>query len=145
MEVSCGLKIIGNKRNNETMISETEENFMRTNAKERKGNARQWYSRLINSYNSKSAVVVQRYESSNPNISRVQLLACNAIGTPVIISESIDGLTGCLYELLQNIKKLDTVRTYHENDFNDWLLENYNIYITYNDGMVLMFEREDEE
>lgn len=115
---------------------------MRTNAKKRKSNARQWYSLLINSYNSKSAVVVQRYESSNPNISRVQLLACNTIGTPVVISESIDGLTGCLCELLQNIKKLDTVRTYYENDFNDWLSENYNIYITYNDGLVLMFERE---
>ena len=118
---------------------------MRTNAKERKSNARQWYSLLINSYNSKSAVVVQRYESSNPNISRVQLLACNTIGTPIVISESIDGLTGCLCELLQNIKKLDTVRTYYENDFNDWLSENYNICITYNDGMVLMIEREDKE
>ena len=100
---------------------------------------------LINSYNSKSAVVVQRYESLNPNISRVQLLACNTIGTPVVISESIYGLTGCLCELLQNIKKLDTVRTYYENDFNDWLSDNYNIYLTYNDGMVLMFEREDKE
>lgn len=125
---------------------------MRTNAKERKSNARQWYSLLINSYNSKSAVVVQRYESLNPNISRVQLLACNTVGTPVVISESIEGLTGCLCELLQNIKKLDTVKTYYEkvktyyeNDFNDWLSENYNICITYNDGMVLMIEREDKE
>ena len=118
---------------------------MRTNAKERKSKARQWYSLLINSYNSKSAVVVQRYESLNPNISRVQLLAWNTIGKPVVISESIHGITGCLCELLQNIKKLDTVRTYYENDFNDWLSENYNICITYNDGMVLMIEREDKE
>lgn len=118
---------------------------MRTNVKERRDNARQWYSLLTGSYNSKSAVVVQRYESSNPNINRVQLLTCNIIGTPVVIAESADGLTGCFYELLQNIKKLDMIRTYHENDFNDWLSENYNLYLTYNDGMVLMFEREDEE
>lgn len=83
---------------------------MRTNAKERKNNARQWYSLLINSYNSKSAVVVQRYKSSNPNINRVQLLACNTIGTPVVISESVDGVRGCLYELFQNIKQLDAVK-----------------------------------
>lgn len=94
---------------------------MRTNTKERKINARQWYSLLINSYNSKSAVVVQRYNSSNPNINRVQLLACNTIGTPVVISESIDGIRGCLYELFQNIKQLDVVKTYHENDFKEWL------------------------
>ena len=121
---------------------------MRTNAKKRKSNARQWYSLLMNSYNSKSAVVIQRYKSSNPNINRVQLLARNTVGTPVVISESIEGLTGCLCELLQNIKKLDTVKTYYEkvktyyeNDFSNWLLRNYNICITYNDGMVLMFER----
>ena len=118
---------------------------MRTNAKERKSNARQWHSLLINSYNLKSAVVVQRHESSNPNINRVQFLACNTIGTSVVIAESVDGLNGCFYELLQNIKKLDTIKTYHENDFNDWLSENYNIDLTYNDGMVLIFEREDEE
>lgn len=79
---------------------------MKTNAKERKINARQWYSLLINSYNSKSAVVVQRCKSSNPNINRVQLLACNTIGTPVVISESVDGVRGCLYELFQNINQM---------------------------------------
>lgn len=122
-----------------------ENNIMRINAKERKINARQWYSLLINSYNSKSAVVVQIFESSNPNINRVQLLACNTIGTPVVISESIDGTRGCLYELFQNIKQLDVAKTYRENDFKEWLSENYNIYLTYDDGMVLMFERDDEE
>lgn len=119
--------------------------IQRTNAKERKNNAKQWYSLLINSCNSKSAVVIQRYESSNPNINRVQLLACNTIGTPVVIAETMDGLTGCFYELLKNIKPLDVIRTYHESNFNEWLSENYNLYLTYNDGMVLMFERKDEE
>lgn len=113
---------------------------MRVNANERKNNARQWYSLLINSYNSRSAVVIKRYESANPNINRLQLLACNSIGTPVVIAESVDGLTGCLCELLQNVKKLDVMKAYHENGFKCWLLENYNLYIPYNDGMVLMFE-----
>lgn len=115
---------------------------MRVNSKERRNNARQWYSLLMNGCSSRSAVVVKRCESSNPNINRVQLSACKAIGTPVVIAESVDGLTGCFHELLQNIKKLDTIRTYHENDFNEWLSENYSMYLTYNDGMVLMFERE---
>ena len=115
---------------------------MRVTSKARRNNARQWYSLLMNGCSSRSAVVVKRCESSNPNINRVTLSACNAIGTPVVIAESVDGLTGCFHELLQNIKKLDTIRTYHENDFNEWLSENYSMYLTYNDGMVLMFERE---
>jgi hypothetical protein len=117
---------------------------MRINAKERKNNARQWYSLLTSSYNNKSAVVVKRDESSNPNIFRVQLLACNTLGTPVVIAESVDGISGCLYELFQNIEKTDVIRTYHENDFNDWLYDNYKLYLTYHDGLVLMFERESE-
>lgn len=117
---------------------------MRTNVKERRSNARQWYFLLMNGRSSKSAVVVKRCVSSTPNINRVQLLACYIMGTQVVIAESVDGLTGCFHELLQNIKKLDTVRTYHEYDFNEWLSENYSMYLTYNDGMVLMFEREEE-
>lgn len=118
--------------------------IMRINAKERKNNARQWYSLLMGSYNNKSAVVVKRYESFNPNVFRVQLLACNTLGTPVVIAES-DGISGCLHELFQNIEKTDVVRTYYENDFNDWLYDNYKLYLTYNDGLVLMFERKTEE
>lgn len=56
---------------------------------------------------------------------KAQLLACNVIGTPVVIAESVDGITGCFYELFQNIKKLNVIKTYYENDFNNWLLENY--------------------
>lgn len=118
--------------------------IMRINANERKNNARQWYSLLMSDYN-KSAVVIRRYESSNPNIFRVQLLACNTFGTPVVIAESVDGISGCLLELFQNIKRTDVIRTYHENDFNDWLYDNYNLYLTYHDGLVLMFEREIKE
>ena len=55
------------------------DDIMRINAKERKSNARQWYSLLIDSYNAKSAVVVRRYESSNPDINRIQLLSCNTL------------------------------------------------------------------
>ena len=118
---------------------------MRVNAKERKTNARQWYSLLTSSYNNKSAVIVKRYKSKNPNIFRVQLLACNTLGTPVVIAESVNGMWGCLYELFQNIEKSDIVKIYHENGFEDWLCENYRLYISYNDGAVLMFERKFEE
>ena len=31
----------------------------------------------------------------------------------------------------------DTV-TYFDDNFKEWLLENYHLYLTYNDGMVLM-------
>ena len=114
---------------------------MRVNEKERKNNARHWYSCLINSYNSKSAVVVHLCEDA-PNINRIQLLACNAIGTPVVIAESEDGISGCMRELLQNINPSTTAKDYFDDDFKEWLLENYHLYLTYNDGMVLMFERE---
>ena len=58
-----------------------------------------------------------------------------------MIAESVNGVDGCLYELFQNIRRLDIVRNYHENGFSEWLFENFNLYLTYNDGMVLMFER----
>ena len=86
---------------------------MRTNVKGRRSNARQWYFLLMNGHSSKSAAVVKRCVSSNPNINRVQLLTCNIMGTPVVIAESVDGLTGCFHELLQNIKKLDTLTELH--------------------------------
>lgn len=120
---------------------------MRISARERKENARQWYQRFINGYDTKIAIVVKRNESTtNPNINRTQFFSCNNYGTPIIIAESsTDGIVGCFYELLQNIKKTDNFRSYHENDFNEWLEENYGMYITYRDGFVFMLEREVEE
>lgn len=85
-----------------------------------------------------------RYRGSEEPLSTEEFVACNTSGTPVVISESVNGVSGCLYELFQNIKKFDVVKTYHENDFKEWLSENYNIYLAYDDGMVLMFERDDE-
>lgn len=117
---------------------------MRIDKKQRKYNVKQWYKLLQDSYNNTSAVVIKRCESKNPNIHRVQLLTCNAIGVPVIIADSIDGLTGCLYELCQNINPVHTVKTYYENGFADWLYENYNLCLSYNDGLVLMFKRATE-
>lgn len=94
---------------------------MRISAKERKENARQWYQRFMNGYDKKIAIVVKRNDSTtNPNINTTQFFSCNSYGTPVIIAESkTEGITGCFYELLQNIRKLDSFRTYHENDFNE--------------------------
>lgn len=117
---------------------------MRISKKERKENARQWYQRFLNGYDTKIAIVVKRNESTtNPYVNRTQFFSCNTYGTPIIIAESsTDGITGCFYELLQNIKKLNDYRTYHENDFNEWLKENYGMYITYRDGLVFMLERD---
>ena len=119
---------------------------MRISAKERKKNTRQWYQRFINGYDTKIAIVVKRNESTtNPNINRTQFLSWSSYGTQVIIAESsTDRIVGCLYELLQNIKKTDNFRSYYENDFNEWLEENYGMYMTYRDGFVLMLERESE-
>lgn len=113
--------------------------IMRINAKERKRNARQWYQLLTNGSNTTAAVAVKR------NIFRVQLLACNTLNTPVVIAESVDGVSGCLYELFQNIKKASEISIYPEDDFADWLYKNYQLRMTYNDGLVLMFEREKEK
>ena len=118
---------------------------MKTNAKERRCNARQWYSQLLAGCNAKSAVVVQRHESSNPNIRRVRLLSCIFLGTPVVIAESVDGLAGCIRELLQNINKTDKVKDYCECDFKTWLEEQYGLYLSYDDGLVLIFEKADCE
>jgi len=115
---------------------------MRINAKERKRNAKQWYQLLTNGSNTTAAVAAKRMESTNPNIFRVQLLACNTLNTPVVIAESVDGISGCLYELFQNIKKTNEISIYPEDDFADWLYKNYQLRMTYNDGLVLMFERE---
>lgn len=48
---------------------------MRTTMKERKENAKRFYNMFMNSNCKKVAIVVQRMESSNPNISRCQFIA----------------------------------------------------------------------
>ena len=84
--------------------------FMRVSKKERKENAKRFYSMFMNSNCNKVAIVVQRTESrTNPNINRCQFLVVPStlafMEKPVIIVESnVLGIEGCFIELLDFIK-----------------------------------------
>lgn len=120
---------------------------MRTSKKERKENARRFYSIFMNSNCNKAAIVVERTESkTNPNINRCQFLTVpSTLGfmeKPIIIAESnVDGIEGCFMELLNFIKPCRQKKIYHEDGFNEWLLETYGFEITYKDGLVFMLEK----
>lgn len=59
---------------------------------------------------------------------------------PLVIAESVIGITGCFIELLDNIKP-GVQKMYYDDGFNDWLEKTYNFRITYKDGLVFMLER----
>ena len=59
---------------------------MRTNQKERAENARKFYSIFMDGNCDKAAIVVNRIESSNPNINRCQFVA---VPSPSLISGNI--------------------------------------------------------
>ncbi len=121
--------------------------FMRVSKKERKENAKRFYSMFMNSNCNKVAIVVQRTESrTNPNINRCQFLVVPStlafMEKPVIIAESnVLGIEGCFIELLDFIKPCRQRKTYYEDGFNDWLMETYGFEITYKDGLVFMLEK----
>lgn len=115
---------------------------MRTTKAERKKNALQFYQLLMNGACDKTAIVVKRTESSNPNISRCQFLSVLGIGMskPVVIAESILGIEGCFIELLGNIKNINQI-TFYEEGFTTWLKIEFHMSIAYQDGFVFMIER----
>ena len=116
---------------------------MRTTKTERKENAIRFYNAFMNGNCNRIAVVVNRMESANPNISRCQFIAVaspSGMENPIVIAESVEGVTGCYIELLENIKKCPQ-KTYFEDGFNKWLKKTYNFEITYKDGLVFMFEK----
>lgn len=120
---------------------------MRTNKKERRQNARQFYSVFMNGCSTKAAIVVKRNDStSNPYVNRVQFLAVPsglAYGNPVVIAESsVLGIEGCFIELIDFIKGGIRQTTYHEDGFNEWFEEVLGCRITYKDGLVFMLERD---
>lgn len=117
---------------------------MRISAKERKENAKQWYQRFMNGYDTKNAIVIKRNDSTtNPNVNRTQFFSCNTYGTPVVIAESsVLGIEGCFIELIESIKGGIRQITWFENGFKEWLEETTGLIITYNDGFVIMIERE---
>ena len=119
---------------------------MRTNQKERAENARKFYSIFMDGNCDKAAIVVNRIESSNPNINRCQFVAVPStlafMEKPVVIAESVYGITGCFMEMLEYIKEVAVKKSYFDDGFNEWLKENYGFGITYRDGLVFMFKKE---
>lgn len=118
----------------------------RTSIKDRRTNARQWYQRFVNGYDTKNAIVIKRSKSTvNPNINRTQFYSCNTYGTPIVIAESETfGIEGCFIELIEFIKGGIRQKTWFEDGFKEWLEETTGLIITYNDGLVIMLEREQE-
>lgn len=121
---------------------------MRTSKKERKANALRFYNMFMNSNCNKAAIVVQRSESSNPNISRCQFLTVPStlvyMENPIVIAESTLGIDGCFRELLDFLNNgyepLEK-KSYYDDGFNEWLNNIYGFEITYKDGLVFMLER----
>lgn len=117
---------------------------MRTTKKERRENAIKFYTTFMNGNCNKAAIVVQRYESSNPNISKCRFWTVpSSLGFmegPMVIAESTFGIEGCFIELLESIKSC-VQKTYHENGFNEWLKKEYQFEITYKDGLVFLLEK----
>ena len=115
---------------------------MRTTKKERQENARKIHYALMQC-NYKIAVVVNRTDSSNPNVSRCQFLAVNPLSgsnKPIILAESNLGITGCFIEFISSF--YDGVqKDYFEEDFYNWLAKTLHFRITYNDGYIIMLER----
>lgn len=99
---------------------------MRVSKANRRTNAKQFYSTLINGYEGRSAFVIKRSESTtNPNINRCQFLAAPFVSTmPVVIADSVDGVRGCFMDLINSISKEKQNKYYGEDGFNEWL---YNI------------------
>ncbi|HAU87859.1 MAG TPA: hypothetical protein DCW90_20955 [Lachnospiraceae bacterium] len=122
----------------------------RTTKKERKENANRFYNMFMNSNCNQAAIVVERVESSNPNINRCKFIAVSStlafMESSIVIAESVSGITGCFMELLDDIKPgKGTEKIYFDDGFNDWLEETYKFRITYRDGLVFMLEKNIEK
>lgn len=81
---------------------------MRTNKKERKYNAREFYDFIKSSYryNSFAIIFEKNYSKTNPNIIRTQMIATNPSfdeKLPCVIAESNLGYSNCFYEFLKNV------------------------------------------
>ncbi len=113
---------------------------MRTTKKEREKNAREFYQMFMNGNYCQAAIVVNRIKRST--INRCQFLTVKSslayMENPVMIAESIMGISGCFYELLSFLKFSEQQKNYFDDDFNNWLEKNYNFKIIYKDGLVFM-------
>lgn len=117
---------------------------MRTTKKERQENALRFYQAFMNSNCKQAAIVVNRMDSSNPNINRCQFIAVPStlayMEKPVVIAESTFGIAGCFKELIKTINPCPQ-KDYYDDGFNEWLKNTFDMEITYKDGLVFMLER----
>ncbi len=118
----------------------------RTTKKERKENARNFYSILMNGNCNKTAIVVRRIDSTTGycKCQFLSVISNVAWGNATIIAESMFGVEGCFKELLSNIRPDVEQKSYYDDDFNSWLEEKYKFHISYKDGLVYMLERVQE-
>lgn len=93
---------------------------MRTSQKERKENARKFYNMFMNGNCKNAAVVVERPESTNPNICKCRFIAVPGslafMEKPIVLAESPSGMVGCFMEFLDNIKHCKQV-SYYDDGF----------------------------
>lgn len=123
---------------------------MRITKNERKENARKFYNTFMNSNCNQAAIVVEEPNSSNPSICRCRFLAVRStfafMEGPLVIAESGLGISGCFMEFLESIGlDIGTQKPYFDEGFNDWLYKTCKFRITYNDGLVFMFEKDSKE
>ena len=109
---------------------------MRISKKQRKENALNFYNAFINGHCDRAAIVVNRTNSNNPNINRCQFLVVPSslayMQNPVVIAESVLGVEGCFYELLDFIKPCSQ-KTYFEDGFIKYKISKSNAWIKRND------------
>ena len=122
---------------------------MRVPKSERQENAKLFYHSIMDGYNTKGAITIRRTESkTNPNVHRCQFLAATSQykgGKLVVIAESVNyGIEGCFSELINSIKGGIVQTTYWEDNFNDWLEKTLGLWIAYDDGNVILLERDTE-
>ena len=105
----------------------------------------------MNGYGKKSAIYIKRESSkTNPYVNRVQLYGVVA-SNPVIIAESAtEGVRGALLEFvsflnLNSLKSDKNVYNYmyiDKEETNTFLRHYFSTRISYDDGMVIMLERD---
>ena len=124
---------------------------MRITKKEREKNAINFYNNLMNGYSKNSAIYIKRESSkTNPYVNRVQLYGVVAFN-PVIIAESTtEGVRGALLEFVSfvNVNSLKSDKNvynymYIDKEKTNTFLRHYlSTRISYDDGMVIMLERD---
>lgn len=108
----------------------------RTTQKQRTENAKAFNTMLCNW--KEGAIVVERIESSNPNIVKTRFKVCVEYGTPIIIAESTQGISGCFIEYFKSIGYKGKQTDYFDDNFYDWIYREFDYTIKYKDGMVFM-------